>query len=109
MHLVYMARRKQYRVTFMRQWREKAGLTLERAADRIGTTHASLSRIERGKQPYSQELLEAAAAAYNTDVASLLMRNPADPEGLWSIWDHAKPGQRQIIVEIAKTVLKTGT
>jgi hypothetical protein len=37
------------------------------------------------------------------------MRNPADPEGIWSIWDQAKPGQKAQIVEVAKTLLKTGT
>jgi transcriptional regulator with XRE-family HTH domain len=101
--------RVQYRRTFIRQWREHRTLTLEQLADRIGTTHASLSRIERGLQPYSQPLLEALADALMTDAASLLMRDPSDPEGIWSIWDHAKPGERRMIVDIAKTVTKTGT
>jgi transcriptional regulator with XRE-family HTH domain len=26
-----------------------------------------------------------------------------------SLWDHAKPGQRRMIVDIARTVTKTGT
>ena len=34
---------------------------------------------------------------------------PADPEGIWSVWDQAKPGERRQIVEIAKTLIKTGT
>lgn len=90
-------------------------MTLETLAERVGEkiggmTHASLSRIERGLQPYSQAILEAIADELtNGDVASLLMRNPADPEGMWSIWDQAKPGQRQMIVDLAKTVVKTGT
>jgi hypothetical protein len=42
-------------------------------------------------------------------VASLLMRNPEDPEAIWSIWEQAKPGERKLIVDIAKTVTKTGT
>ena len=41
-----------------------------------------------------------------TDPASLLMRNRADPEGLWSIWDRANPGERQKIVEVAETLLR---
>lgn len=114
---MYMAPKKvrprpkapQYRRTFIRQWREHRGLTLEQLADRVETTHASLSRIERGRQPYSQALLEALAEALQTDPPSLLMRNPQDPEGIWSIWDQAKPGERQMIVDIAKTVVKTGT
>lgn len=97
------------RRTFIREWRVHRGLTLEQLADRVGTTHASLSRIERAIQPYSQELLEGLAEALATDPASLLMRDPTDPEGMWSIWDQAKPGQRRMIVEVARTVVKTGT
>lgn len=38
------------------------------------------------------------------------MRNPLEPEAIWSIWDVAKTGDRQKIVEIAKTIVgKTGT
>ncbi len=111
---MYMARklpsrRVQYRRTFIRQWREFRNLTLEQLADRIGTTHASLSRIERGLQPYSQPTLEALAEALMTDAASLLMRDPSDPDGIWSIWEQAKPGERRMIVDLAKTVTKTGT
>lgn len=103
-------RKPQFRKTFIRHWREHRGLTLEQLAERVGTTHASLSRIERGKQPYSQPLLEAVAEALQTDPASLLMRNPQDPEGIWTVWDQAKTGeQRKMIVDIARTVVKTGT
>jgi hypothetical protein len=37
------------------------------------------------------------------------MRDPTDPEGIWSIWDQAKAAQRRTIVEIAKTIAKTGS
>lgn len=100
---------KRYQPTFVREWRQSRGLTLEQLAHQIGITHASLSRIERGIQPYSQPLLEAIAEALQTEPAFLLMRNPADPEGIWSVWDRAKPGERRQIVEIAKTLIKTGT
>lgn len=102
-------RRQQYRVTFIRQWREARGLTLEQLAERIGTTHASLSRIERGKQPYTQPMLESIADALAVDVASLLMRDPSEEEGIWSVWDQAKPGEKRMIVDLARTVIKTGT
>jgi hypothetical protein len=41
-----------------------------------------------------------------TDPASQLLRDPADPEGPWSLWDWAKHGEREKIVEIAKTPLR---
>lgn len=121
MHHAYMVRkvkprfRVRYRPTFIRQWREHRHMTLETLAGRVGEkiggmTHASLSRIERGLQPYSQPILEAIADELTGgDTASLLMRDPSDPEGIWSVWDRARPGQRRIIVDIAKTVIKTGT
>lgn len=115
-HIVYMARQvtprfrqPQYRRTFIRQWREARGLTLEQLAERVGTTHATLSRIERGHQPYQQALLEAIAEALQTDPASLIMRDPSDPEAIWSVWEQAKPAERRQIVEIAKTLIKTSS
>lgn len=98
-----------YRATYLRQWREHRGLTLEQLAERVGTTHATLSRVERGMTPYSQPMLEALAEELTTDPASLLMRDPSDPEGIWSIWDNAEPGERSLIVDLARTVTKTGT
>lgn len=122
LHPAYMAARH-----YLRAWREAEGLTLEEVAERIGVlgearresgdvlnapvsiTHASLSRIERGLQPYNQVLLEILAEIYKTDPASLLMRNPNDPEGLWSIHDQLRPVERRQVVEIAKTIKRTGT
>jgi transcriptional regulator with XRE-family HTH domain len=98
-----------YGKTYIREWRLYRGLTLERLADRLGITHASLSRIERGLQPYKQPLLERLAEELQTDTASLLMRDPSDPEGIWSIWDQAKPGQRAQIVRLARVLVDTGT
>lgn len=95
--------------TYLKQWRVYRGLTLERAAERFDMSGAQLSRVENGKSPYTQDFLELAAEAYLTDVASLLMRNPEAPEALWSIWDHAKPGERRMIEDLARTVVKTGT
>jgi transcriptional regulator with XRE-family HTH domain len=101
--------RAKFRRTFIRQWRESRGLNQDQLADRLGMTQSHLSMLENGKRGYTQETLEAVADALQTDVASLLMRNPADGAAIWSIWDNAKPGQREMIVDIAKTVTKTGT
>jgi transcriptional regulator with XRE-family HTH domain len=65
--------------------------------------------LENGKRGYTQETLEAIADALGTDAASLLMRNPTDPGAIWSIWDQAKQGERQLIEELARSVVKTGT
>ncbi len=104
-----MVKKPRYRPTFIRQWRIHRGLTLEQLADRIDQTASHLSMLERAQRAYAQETLEALAEALATDVASLLMRNPAEPDAIWSIWDKAKPGERRMIVEVAKTIAKTGT
>lgn len=106
---VYMRRVRRFQRTFIREWRSHRGLTLEQLADRLEMTASHLSMLERGQRGYTQETLEALASALQTDAASLLMRNPEDPEGMWSVWDQAKPGERKMIVDIAKTVVKTGT
>jgi transcriptional regulator with XRE-family HTH domain len=103
------------RPIFVRQWREFRGLSQEQLADRLDMSAAQLSRIESGKQPYTQDFLEAAAHALRTDVASLLMRDPSkedpnDPDSIWSLWDRAKPGEKRQIVGVSRAILnKTGT
>lgn len=94
------------RRTFIAEWRRHRHLTQAQLAQRLDVSEATISRLENGKQPYSQPLLEALADALATDPASLLMRNPKDGDALWSIWDQAKPGERRQIEEIARVVVK---
>lgn len=101
--------RAKFRSTYIRQWREHRGLNQAQLAERLEMTQSHLSMLENGKRGYTQETLEAVAHALQTDVASLLMRNPEDGDAIWSIWEHAKPGERRLIVDLAKTVTKTGT
>lgn len=102
-------KRPQMRRTYIREWRQFRTLTLEQLADRLEMTASHLSMLERGQRAYTQETLEGIAQALQTDPASLLMRNPMDGDAIWSIWDRAKAGERQMIVDIAKTITKTGT
>lgn len=99
--------RQKFRRTFIRAWRQHRGLTLEQLAERLEMTASHLSMLERAQRGYTQETLEALAVALQTDAASLLMRNPADPDAIWSIWDEAKPGEKRQITEIAKTLIRT--
>lgn len=71
--------------TYIRAWREKRGYTLDDMIGRLDAinvkaTGASLSRIERGIQPYSQDILEAIATALNVSVADLIENDPNVPE-----------------------------
>lgn len=112
--LSLMGKKPTYRKTYIREWRKHRGLTLEQVSSRLeGIDHdlgpSHLSMLERGERGYTQETLEALAEALQTDPASLLMRNPSDPEAIWSIWEQAKPGERQTIVDVARAIAKTGT
>lgn len=66
---------------------------------------SNLSKVERGILPYNQDLLERLADALMTDPASLLMRNPANPAAIWSIWDQASPGERAQIESVAAALI----
>jgi transcriptional regulator with XRE-family HTH domain len=121
LHPVHMAADPAHPGHFFRQWRKARGLTLEQAADRIeraseargeagwpgrpiSMTHATLSRIERGRLPYSQGLLELLAEVYRIDRASLIMRDPSEAEGIWSIWEQLKPLERVQAVAVLKAL-----
>ena len=101
----HMAKPIRYRRTFIRQWRQHRGLTLQRLADRLDMTPSHFSMLERGLRGYTQSTLEAVASGLQTDVASLLMRDPTDTDAIWSFWEQAKPGQRKRILEIARTMV----
>jgi transcriptional regulator with XRE-family HTH domain len=102
-------KKPQFRRTFIREWRQYRALTLEQLASRLEMTASHLSMLERGQRGYTQETLERLAEALQTTASSLLMRSPGAESELWTIWEQAKPGQREQIVEIAKTLTRTGT
>ena len=100
------------RRTFLRHWREYRNLTQAQAADRIGIDQSQLSRIERGKYPYNQGFLEAAAIAYLCEPADLLMRNPKDKNAVWTLIEAVRgapePTQKTIQA-VVESIIKTGT
>jgi len=94
---------------YIRAWREYRRLSLEKVADRVGTSHSTLSRVERGLQPYNQLLLEAIADALRCEPVDLLIRDPSDPDGIWSIWDGLSPPQRRQAIAVISAIKQTGT
>lgn len=72
------------RRTYFKQWRTKAGLTQKQVVDRLAmhedpnmpATDASLSRIESGKQMYTQRILEALADIYGCEPDEIIGRDP---------------------------------
>ena len=102
---------KQYRRTFIREWRKHRGdMTLETLAHAIGMVPSHLSMLERGKRGYAQETLEAIAEALQTTTAALLSRAPNDGAGdLLSLWEAASQTQREQVVEVVKAITKPRT
>ena len=66
---------------YLKQWRLWRGLTMVTVAERTHLTTASISRIERGLQPYSQSSLQKFAQSYDCDPSDLLTVDPTKAEG----------------------------
>jgi len=94
---------------FIRAWRKYRGLTQAQLAERIGIDRSYLSNIETGRRRYDQPFLEAAAEALRCEPPDLIMRDPTEPDGLWTIWDQLAPVERRQLVEVAKALKRTGT
>lgn len=94
---------------YIKEWRKHRGYNQDQLAERIGIDRGYLSKIESGKRRYDQPFLEAAAEALQCAPADLIVRDPRDPDGIWSIWDQLAAPQRTQLVEIAKTIKRTGT
>ena len=110
-----MAHKAKRERTFLREWRKHKGLSLERVSEWLelekGMTLSvsQLSRIERGEQPYNQDLLEALADIYGAKrEADLIIRDPTDPQGIWSIWDQIPETQRPQAMAVLEALRKAG-
>jgi transcriptional regulator with XRE-family HTH domain len=73
---------------YFKEWRKERDLTLDQVADRLAVmedplipkTPASLSRLENGKQPYTQRSLEALAFIYGIEPYELIGVNPREAD-----------------------------
>jgi transcriptional regulator with XRE-family HTH domain len=107
-----------YRRTYIKEWREKRGLSLRRLAERLEETpggdlllsHASIGRIEKGQQPYSQPILEALATALGVPAWMLLEVNPdrdGDVIDITLRLNKAPPELREQAISVINALLKS--
>jgi transcriptional regulator with XRE-family HTH domain len=95
-----------YQRTFIKAWRERRGMSQEELAERVGEhlleneisdkgyTHASIGRIENGRIPYSQPIMEGISKALRVPVTALIAQPPPaegedpppDQETLMQLW-----------------------
>lgn len=107
------SRLKTFRKTYIREWRKDRNLKLQGLADRLDgmfgykTTVATLSRVEKGLQPYSQPLLEAIADALTCKPGDLLMRLPGQEDEIRLVWSQLSPDKRKQALGILR-LLKEG-
>lgn len=94
---------------YIAEWREKAGLSQERLADRVGTTGASISRWENawesGKNSPSTDILDALAEALGIDTPDF-HRHPDTPSADALLRDQPADVRQQamnVIVALRKT------
>lgn len=97
---------RQRRRIFLKEWREYRHLTQEQLAERVGMSKSNISQLEQGRQGYSQEGLEALAEALQCDPGQIINVDPSKDDAIWSIWERAKTAEREMIVDIAKTIVK---
>jgi transcriptional regulator with XRE-family HTH domain len=62
---------------YLKEHRELAGLTQEQLAERMGTTKATISRIEGGQRDYTGGFLEAAAEALGKASGGVFLYPPS--------------------------------
>lgn len=72
---------------YLREWREARRLSLNDMAVLTPYTKSTLSRIERGKMHFFDELLEAYAEVLGVPAYALLHRRPGGPEELFVLID----------------------
>lgn len=94
--------------TFLKEWREHRGLTLEAAAEKLDIHYTTIARIERGQSPYSQDFLERAAAAYECDVIDLLTVDPLTtdtPRLVFNAVKKAAPEKQEDVWRVVRAML----
>lgn len=72
-------------VHFVKEWRKHQGMNLERLADLSGVSASMISQLELGKTSYTQNTLEALAAAMKLQPWQLLACGPDESRRLWQV------------------------
>jgi transcriptional regulator with XRE-family HTH domain len=102
----YAMPRKQHRPTFIRQWREFRELSVESLGEAIEMSGATVSRIETGKQPYTQPVIERIADVLGVEVATLLTTAPArGSRALFDTLARATPDELAKLAVVAEALI----
>lgn len=96
--------------TYFREWREWKGWTQQELADRMDTTAATVSRIEKGDRDWSKGYLEAFSYVIGCPSPSdPITRKPDAPRSIDDMLQSAPPELRRQAIAVVEAMLKTGT
>lgn len=96
--------------TYFREWREWKGWTQQELADRLETTAATVSRIEKGDRDWSKGYLEAFAFVMGCpDPTDPIRRPPGAAITLDDMLKNASPELQRQALSVVEALLKTGT
>ena len=102
--------------TYLREWRKHRKLTQDQVIDRLTAlddqqlpqTGASLSRLENGKQPYGERILEALALIYECQPWELIGRHPDKAGEVISMFDTLNERQKAQAVAVIEALKAAG-
>jgi|APTNR8051073442_1049403.scaffolds.fasta_scaffold01530_6 transcriptional regulator with XRE-family HTH domain len=100
---------------YIAEWRKYRNLSLRKLADRLAVSaggdlllsHTSLSRIEKGEQPFTEESLNAIAVALNVDRVQLLSTDPYKDGEIIDILRKLDGRDRARIIDMMRLMAKT--
>lgn len=97
-------------VNYLRDWREKAGLTQDQLAEKVGTAGNVIGLLESGERGLSDKWLRRLAPHLGTTPGHLLDYHPDDVDGTFmhEIIEAARGGNKAQVLAVIRA-LKTGT
>lgn len=99
---------------YLKEWRKHRGYTQDQVVDRLVSlddpqlpqTAASLSRLENGKQPYGQRILEALAEIYQCEPDHLIGRDPSKEGEVIDLWSRMTFDERRQATAVLRAIHK---
>lgn len=100
---------------YIKEWREYRKISLRDLANRLEVSdggdlllsHASISRIEKGEQPFTEETLNALAFALDVDRIDLLSKNPHKDGEVIDLMRKLNETDKTRIIDMMRLLIKT--
>ena len=105
-----MDQRKNGGPNHLEAWRKRRKMSQQQLADAIKTTTSVISYLEQGERGLSAKWLRRLAPPLGITPGLLLDHDPEQvSDDMIEIWAAASERQKRQIVDIAKTIVGTGT